>query len=392
MPSGWTLRRELECLVSRGSIVCCALLVACGGSTSGDGNPNAGSGSPNERLAEDPVVNFANFIEEIAPDTIPSFTAETGIAVNYDAYDDNQVLETRLLVGNSGFDLVVPSSHFLDRQLQAGIYQKLDKDRLPNLKHLDPSLLLQLAHHDPGNQFAIPYVWGTWGVGYNVAKVEAALGGPAPDSWALLFDPKYASRLQKCGVIAMDHPYLMIGFALLYLGLDSDSTRPEDFKAAMDTLMAIRPYVSDITSSSVSQQLVDGQACVAVGVSGDFFLAQRLARETGQDVEIRYVIPNEGSMLWIDTLAVPVDAPHPGNAHRLIDYLMRPEVIAKVTESTGFANANLAATPHVRAELRNDPIVYPDEATRARLHIPASQSEEYTRRINREFTRFRTGI
>ena len=365
---------------------CFALLAACG-----ESRPGTGSGAPSISTAEDAVVNFANFIEEISPETIPSFTAETGIAVNYDTYDVTQVLETRLLVGNSGLDLVVPTSHFLERQIQAGLYRTLDKVQLPNRKHLDPSLLQHLARDDPGNRFAIPYVWGTWGIGYNVAKVEAALGGPAPDSWALLFDPRYASRLQKCGIIAMDLPYGMISFALLYLGRDPDSSRPDDLKAAMDVLMAIRPYITEITSSTVTQQVVDGQACVAVGVNGDFYLAQRLVRENGLDVEIRYVIPKEGSMLWIDTLAVPVDAPHPGNAHRLIDYLMRPEVIAKVTKWTGYANANLAATPLVTTELRSNPIVYPDDATRARLHMPASQSEEYTRRTNREFTRFRTG-
>jgi len=227
---------------------CCALLVACG-----ESRPGAGSGAQSISTDEDAVVNFANFIEEISPETIPSFTAETGIAVNYDTYDVTQVLETRLLVGNSGLDLVVPTSHFLERQIQAGLYRTLDKVQLPNLKHLDPSLLQHLARDDPGNQFAIPYVWGTWGIGYNVAKVEAALGGPAPDSWALLFDPRYASRLQKCGIIAMDLPYGMISFALLYLGRDPDSSRPDDLKAAMDALMAIRPYVTEITSSTVTR-------------------------------------------------------------------------------------------------------------------------------------------
>lgn len=365
--------------------------MACGGSTSGEGKYNGESGLPNVRSDEDPVVNFANFIEEIAPDTIPSFTAETGIEVNYDTYDTNQMLETRLLVGKSGLDLVVPSSHYIERQIQAGVYRELERDRLPNLKHLDPELLKQLAQHDPDNQFTIPYLWGTFGIGYNVAAIEATLGGPAPNSWALIFNPKYASLLQKCGIIAMDVPYAMVGFALLYLGRDPRSSRPEDLTAAMDVLMAIRPYLREITSSMVAEQLLDGQACIAVGVNGDFHQARRLARENGEDADIRYVIPEEGSMLWIDALAVPIDAPHPGNAHRLIDFLLRPDVIAKVTESTGFANANLAASPHVRAELRTDPVIYPDEASMARLHVPASQTPEYTRRVNREFTRFRTG-
>jgi len=341
--------------------------------------------------AEEPEVNFANFIEEIAPETLENFTRETGIRVNYDTYELNQALEARLLVGNTGLDLVVPGNNFLERQVQAGVYRKLDRSLLPNFRHLDPALLEQVSRNDPGNEYAVPYVWGAHGFGYDVRKVEAALGGPAPDSWALVFDPRYAAKLASCGIIFTDAPWLMISEALLYLGRDPNSERPEDLAAAMDVLMAVRPYVREITASTVTQQMVDGQACIATSVSSDFYTAQRLARETGRDIELRYVVPREGGLLWFDMLAIPADAPNPGNAHRLIDYLMRPEVIARITEHTGFANANATGTALLPAELRNDPTVYPDAATLQRLRVVKVHTDEYSRLQNREFTRFRTG-
>ena len=365
------------------------VLAACGSGEAPPASPAPASSTPSS--AEEPVLNFANFIEEIAPDTLENFTRETGIRVNYDTYELNQVLESRLLVGSTGFDLVVPSNNFIERQIQAGVYRKLDKTLLPNRRHLDPALLEQVSRNDPGNEYTVPYVWGVHGFGYDVRKVEAALGGPAPDSWALVFDPRYAAKLASCGIIFTDAPWLLISEALLYLGRDPNSERPEDLAAAMDVLMAVRPYVREITASTVTQQMVDGQACIAVGVSSDFYVAQRLARETGRDVELRYVVPREGGLLWFDLLAIPADAPNPGNAHRLIDYLMRPEVIARITEHTGFANANATGTALLPAELRNDPTVYPDAATMQRLQVGKVHTDEYSRLQNREFTRFRTG-
>jgi len=340
---------------------------------------------------EEPVVNFANFIEEIAPETLPEFTRETGIAVSYDTYELNQVLESRLLVGNTGLDLVVPGNNYLERQIAAGVYRKLDKSLLPNLKNVDPAIARLLERNDPGNQYAVPYVWGTHAFGYDVARVEAALGGPAPDSWALVFDPKYAAKLAKCGIIVVDAPWIMVSQALNYLGRDPNSERPEDLAAAMQVLMAIRPYVREITASTMTRQLVEGEACVAVGVNGDFHMARMLARDSGKNVNIRYVIPKEGAMLWVDLLAIPADAPHPENAHRLMNYLLRPEVIAKVTASTGFANANTAATGLIPAELRSDPTIYPDAAALQRLRMNSAHTDAYSRQQNREFTRFRTG-
>jgi putrescine transport system substrate-binding protein len=346
---------------------------------------------PTEGATEEPVLNFANFIEEISPGTLPAFTRETGIRVNYDTYETNLALESRLVVGSTGLDVVVPGNNFLERQIAADVYQPLDKLRLPNLRHLDPRILAQLEANDPGNVHAVPYLWGTTSFGYNVRMVEAALGGPAPDSWALVFDPRYASRLADCGISAVDSPWLMVGFALMYLGRDPNSESLEDLADAMQVLMAIRPYLREITAMPATSALVNGDVCVAISVSADFRAARDLALETGRDVQIRYVIPKEGATLWIDTLAIPKDAPHPGNAHRLIDYLMRPDVIAEVTKATYLPNANSTANELLPPEIRNDPMIYPDASAMERLHMNAALSDAYTRAQNREFTRFKTG-
>ena len=366
------------------------LLTACGQAPH-EPATSATAGATTQLTLEEPVLNFANFIEEIAPETLPAFTAETGIAVNYDTYELNQVLESRLLVERTGLVLVVPSNNYLDRQFSAGVYRNHDKLQMPNRKNVDPAIYRLRERNNPGNQYAVPYLWGTQAFGYDVAKVEAALGGPAPDSWALVFDPKYAAKLAQCGIIVVDAPWLMVSHALTYLGRDPNSERPEDLAAAMQTLMTLRPYVREITSSTVTRQLVEGEACLAVGVNADFHLARTLARDSGRNAEIRYVIPKEGAMLWVDVLAIPADAPHPENAHRLINYLLRPEVIAKVTESTGFANANAVATDLIPAELRSDPTIYPDAAALQRLTMNRAHTDAYSRQQNREFTRFRTG-
>jgi putrescine transport system substrate-binding protein len=356
--------------------VLASLLAACG-HTGPDAGQSQKIGSASHPAREEPLVNFANFIEQIAPATLPAFTRETGIKVNYDTYELNQVLETRLLAGNSGLDLVVPGNNYLERGIASGVYRKLDKSLLPNLRHLDPAILKKLERNDPGNLYAVPYVWGTTSLGYDATKVEAALGESAPDSWALLFDPDYAAKLAGCGIIISDAPSMMVSLALTYLGRDPNSERPEDLAAAMDVLMVLRPYVREITSSTATRQLVEGEACVAVGPNADFYLARKLAQETARNVDIRYVVPE--------------DAPHPDNAHRLIDYLLRPEVIAEVTTSVGFANANASADPLVPATLRNDPTVYPDAASLQRLWMAEAHSNEFSRKQNGEFTRFRVG-
>lgn len=388
--STWARQRHRKVVQWGIACISVGLLAACGQAPH-ESASSATAGTATQPSHEEPILNFANFIEEIAPETLPEFTRETGIVVNYDTYELNQVLESRLLVGSTGLDLVVPGNNYLERQIASGVYRKLDKSLLPNLKNVDPAILNLLERNDPGNQYAVPYVWGTHAFGYDVAKVEAALGGPAPDSWALVFDPRYAAKLAKCGITVVDAPWLMVSHALTYLGRDPNSERPEDLAAAMQTLMAIRPYVREITGSTMTRQLVEGEACLAVGVNADFHLARVLARDSGRSADIRYVIPKEGAMLWVDVLAIPADAPHPGNAHRLINFLLRPDVIAKVTASTGFANANAAANDLIPAELRSDTTIYPDAASLQRLRMNSAHTDAYSRQQNREFTRFRTG-
>jgi putrescine transport system substrate-binding protein len=337
------------------------------------------------------TVNFANFVAEIGEDTLEAFTRTTGIAVNYDTYESNLALEAKLLVGTSGYDVVVPGNNFLQSQVAAGVYRKLDRALLPNWRNLDPAILAKLELNDPGNQYAVPYLVGSTALGYNVALVEAALGGPAPDSWALLFDPDNAARLADCGISVTDSPWMMTAMALLYLGRDPNSEHPDDLQAAMDMLHGIRPFVRDISNAPITNQLAEGELCLAVAPAADFRLARDLARETGRNVEMHYFIPREGGILWVDMLAIPADAPHPREAHALIDFLMRPEVIAAVTAETYLANANVPGTALVPNAVRSDQAVYPDGAALERLRLNAALSPETLRYLNREFARFRTG-
>jgi putrescine transport system substrate-binding protein len=337
------------------------------------------------------TVNFANFVAEVGADTLDTFARATGIAANYDTYESNLALEAKLLVGNSGYDVVVPGNNFLQSQVAAGVYRKLDRALLPNWRNLDPAILAKLELNDPGNQYAVPYLVGSTALGYNVALVEAALGGPAPDSWALLFDPANAARLADCGVSVTDSPWMMTAMALLYLGRDPNSERPDDLRAAMEALHAIRPFVRDIGNAPITNQLAEGELCLAVAPGADFRLARDLAQETDRRVELRYFVPREGAILWVDLLAIPADAPHPREAHELINFLMRPEVIAEITTETYLANANVPGTALVSRAVRTDPAVYPDDTTLARLRLNAALSPETLRYLNREFARFRTG-
>ena len=364
------------------ALAAAALLAACGGRE----DPQVPAGP----AAEPPVVHFANFAEEIGPDTLAQFTRETGIEVVYDVYETNAALDARLLVGRSGYDVVVPGSNFLENQVGAAIYQPLDRARLPNWRHLDPSILQALGTNDPGNRHAVPYLYGTHALGYNVAQVRAALGREPEDSWGLLFDPENARRLQSCGIVLPDTDWILVRHALLWLGRDPNSEREQDLADAMAALHRIRPYVRDITSALRIEDYAEGQACLFPVPSADVRLARDAAALAGTDVELRYVVPREGGLLWLDVLAIPADAPHPGNAHRLIDFLMRPDVIAKVTEATYLANANTGSDPLLPAALRADPLVYPDAAALERLHAIAASSPEYARTRNREFTLFRT--
>jgi putrescine transport system substrate-binding protein len=341
--------------------------------------------------AEEKVLNVYNWSDYIDPKVIEDFQAETGIKVRYDVFDSNEVLETKLLTGNSGYDVVVPSAYFLERQIKAGVFRKLDKAKLPNLANLDPDLMQRAAGHDPGNEYGVVYMWGTTGIGYDATKVDKLLPNAPVDSWSFIFDPAVISKLKGCGVSVLEDPTDMIATALLYLGKDPNSQSEADLKLAEDLLVSIRPYIRSISSSQYIDGLANGDICVAVGYSGDMLQARDRAVEAGKPVNIKYSIPKEGALMWFDTLAVPADAKHPDNAHVFINYLMRPEVAAKNSDFVNYANANAKATALVNEELRNDPGIYPTPEVKARLQANLTKSAEFTRLLNRAWTRFTTG-
>lgn len=341
------------------------------------------------------VLNFYNWSDYIAEDTIAKFEKETGIKVNYDVYDSNEILEAKLLAGNSGYDLVVPSSHFMELQIRAGIFMKLNKGELPNLKHLDPTLLKTLNQKDPGNQYGVPYLWGTTGIGYNPKMVKAALGEDAPvNSWDLVFKPENMEKLQECGVTFLDSADEMIPFALNYAGEDPASNSRSAYKMtgpAAKVLTAVRPYVKQFTSSQFVNDLANGDSCVAVGYSGDIFQAAARAEEAGNGVEVKYSIPKEGTEIWFDMLLIPADAKNSDNAHQFINFLMRPEIIAEITDYVWYANPNKDATALVDPEIVGDGAIYPDEATKAKLYMTDKPSMSMLKVRNRLWTDIKTG-
>jgi len=337
------------------------------------------------------VLNVYNWSDYIDPQVLQDFERETGIKVRYDVFDSNEVLETKLLTGNSGYDVVVPSAYFLERQVKAGVFRKLDKSQLPGLANLDRGIVDQAARHDPGNEHSVVYMWGTTGIGYDAAKVKAIMPDAPVDSWQLVFDPAVISKFKDCGVSMLDDPTDMVGTALLYLGKDPNSEAEADLKAAEELLMKIRPYLRTIHSSQYIDQFANGELCVVVGYSGDVLQARDRAAEAGKPIDIVYSIPREGALMWFDTLAIPADAEHPENAHKFIEYLLRPAVAAANSDFVSYANANAAATQLLSAELREDPGIYPGDEVKARLQPSLARSAEYTRALNRAWTRFMTG-
>jgi putrescine transport system substrate-binding protein len=337
------------------------------------------------------VVNVFNWSDYIDPEVIKAFEQATGIKVRYDVFDSNEVLETKLLTGNSGYDVVVPSAYFLQRQVQAGVFAPLDRSKLPGLANLDPDLVERAARHDPGNEHSVVYMWGTTGIGYDRAKVEAIMPDAPVDSWKLIFDPAVLAKFKDCGVSMLDDPTDMVGTALLYLGKDPNSESAADLAAAEELLMKIRPYLRTIHSSQYIDQLANGELCIAVGYSGDVLQARDRAEEAGKPLDIGYSIPQEGALMWFDTLAIPADAAHKDAAHQFIEYLLQPAVAAKNSDFVNYANANKAATPLVNAELRNDTNIYPTPDVAARLQPSLAKSAEFTRALNRSWTRFVTG-
>ena len=337
------------------------------------------------------VLNVYNWSDYIDPGVIDDFQKETGIKVKYDVFDSNEVLETKLLAGSTGYDIVVPSASFLERQIKAGVFQKLDKSRLPNLKNLDPVLTAQIARHDPGNEHSVNYLWGTSGVGYNEAKIKAAMPDAPVDSFAMFFDPNVVSKFKDCGVSILDAPSEVVGAVLVYLGKEANSENPEDLAAAEKVLTSIRPYVKYINSSKYIEDLANGEICLAMGWSGDVLQARDRAAEAGNNVVVKYLIPKEGAIMFFDMLAIPNDAKHVLNAHLFIDYLLRADVAARNTNFVNFANSNAASFELVNEEIRNDPGIYPSEAIKPKLVPDLAESAQFTRLLTRSWTRFKTG-
>jgi putrescine transport system substrate-binding protein len=326
------------------------------------------------------VLNLYIWSDYLASNTLSDFEQQTGIKVNASYFDTNETLETKLLAGSSGYDVVVPTASYFERQIKAGVYLTLDKSKLPNLKNMDPDLMARVAQHDPGNAHGVIYMWGTNGVGYNEKMVKELLPDAPLDSWRLVFDPAVASKIAKCGISVLDSPAEMVRVVLSYLGRDPNSQKAEDLAAAEETLLKIRPYIRNI-----------GDLCVAVGYNGDILQARDRARDANKGVDVKYIVPKEGSILWFDMLAIPKDAPHPDAAYAYINYIMEPKVTADITNFKRFANANAASAPYVLDSVKNDPGIYPPQELRQKLAVQLADSPEQTRAITRLWQKFKTG-
>jgi putrescine transport system substrate-binding protein len=340
---------------------------------------------------KDRVVNYYNWSDYQDPTVLDDFTRQTGIKVRFDTYDSNDTLEAKLLAGGSGYDVVVPSAYFLGRQINAGIFQKLDKSKLPNLSALWPEISKRLAFYDPGNQYAVDYMWGTTGIGYNVKKVKQILGPDAViDSWDYVFDPQKISKFKDCGIHLLDSSDDIMSAGLHYLHLDPNTGNPEDLEKVTDLLLKIRPYVRKFHSSEYLNALATGEICFVVGFSGDIKQAQTRAAQAKGGVEIGYSIPKEGAQVWFDTLAIPRDAPDPQEALELINYLIKPEVAAKNTNYISYANGD-TPTDFIDKAIRDDRTVYPDAATMAKFYTIVAHDAKTQRLINRLWTKIKTG-
>jgi putrescine transport system substrate-binding protein len=338
------------------------------------------------------VVNFYNWSDYIDPVVLDDFTKQTGIKVRYDTFDSNDTLEAKLLAGKSGYDVVVPTGYFLARQIAAGLFQKLDKFKLPNLANVWPEIASRLALYDPGNQYAVNYMWGTTGIGYNVKDARESGGGNASiDSWDDVFEPAKIARFKDCGVYLLDSSDDIMPAALHYLHLDPNSSDPGDLQQAADVLIKIRPYVRKFHSSEYLNALATGEICFVVGFSGDIKQAQRRAAEANSAVAVGYAIPKEGAQLWFDNLAIPKDAPDVAEANALINYLLKPEVAAKNSNLIAYANGNLASQKFIDKSILDDRSIYPDAATMAKLYTITAHDQKTQRLINRLWTRIKTG-
>ncbi|MGB1270851.1 MAG: extracellular solute-binding protein [Endozoicomonas sp.] len=338
------------------------------------------------------TLNVYNWSDYIAEDTIANFEKETGIQVRYDVFDSNEVLEAKLLSGKTGYDIVVPTSDFMARQIQAGVFQKLDRNKLPGWKHLDQGLMSQLETYDKGNEHSFPYLWGTTGIGYNPELVEKYLGKNAPtDSWDLVFKEENISKLSQCGVAFLNAPTEILPATLKYLGLNPNSTNKADYGKAEELLQKIRPSITYFHSSKFITDLANGDICVAVGWSGDILQASDRADEAENGVVVEYVIPKEGAAMWFDMLAIPNDAENVDEAYAFLNYLLKPEVIAEVSNYVAYASGNKTSVAMVDEEVRENPGIYPTREAEKNLYVFEVLPPKIDRLVNRTFTRVKTG-
>jgi putrescine transport system substrate-binding protein len=343
--------------------------------------------------ARERYVNVYNWSDYIDPTVLDAFTKETGVRVRYDTFDSNDTLEAKLLAGKSGYDVVVPSANFLQRQIKAGVFQKLDKGKLPHLSAAWPVIAQHLAAYDPGNQYAVNYMWGTVGIGFNVKTASRILGAAgAVDSWNTVFGPGELMKFKDCGVHMLDSADDILPAALHYLGLDPNSSAPADLEKAADLVARVRPAVRKFHSSEYLNALASGEICLVVGWSGDVKQAQKRAAEAKNGVEIGYAVPKEGAQMFFDNFAIPNDARNTGEAHAFIDYMLRPEIAAKNANFLSYANGNLASQAFIDPAVLNDRTIYPDDATMARLYTIKAHDTRTTRLMNRLWTRIKTGM
>lgn len=339
------------------------------------------------------TVRISNWSSYIANDTLSNFTKQTGIQTTYDLIDSNEMLEAKLITGSSGYDVVSPSNHFLAQLIKAGALQKLDKDKLPNWKNLDPQLMKMIEVNDPGNQYGFPYMWVTVGIGYNVEKIKAIFGNTdVTNSWNMLFDPKNIEKLSQCGVAFIDNSTQMLPITLNYLGLKHDSEDPADYVKAEAALLKIKPYIQYFHQSKYVSDLANGNICVAIGFSGDIAQATSIAREAKNSVNLAYSIPKEGSTLAVDMVVMPRNAPDQGNGYAYMNYLMEPKVIADISNAIHYPNGNSAATPFLEASLRNDPAIYPAPAVMSTLFPLKAMQPKIMRQATRVWTKVTSGL
>jgi putrescine transport system substrate-binding protein len=357
-------------------------LSACGGKPAADGDSTAASPK---------VLNLYIWSDYLAPNTLADFEKQTGIKVHVAYYDTNETLETKLLAGSSGYDVVVPTASYFERLIKAGAFMALDKSKLPNLKNMDPQLMARVTHNDPDNAHGVIYLWGTNGIGYNEKMVKALMPDAPLDSWSLVFDPAVAAKVAKCGISVLDSPAEMIRAVFSYLGKDPNSQSAEDLAAAESVLTKIRPFIRNIHSSEYIEALANGDLCIAVAYNGDVMQARDRAREANKGIDIKYSVPKQGTILWFDMLAIPKDAPDPDSAYAFLNYMMDPKVIADVSNFKRYADANAAAQALVLPEVKNDPGIYPTPQQRQALTVQLSDSPDQTRAVTRVWQKFKTG-